>query len=337
MRLSTSILLIHLRMKKTLNIIAWLSFFQKQKDVFERGRVVALVLLLFISSCKKEESPENPYDGVNYNTGGNNDSIPDPASITGLHKNIFFPRCANPGCHDGTFEPDFRTVQSSYSTLLYMGVTKKTLDSINFFNYRVIPNEEANSFLIERLTTSTSDYMPSNGVRLSSTDIGNVRKWIQNGCPDVDGNLPVKPNLPPNIIGFIATDTLYNRLDTARQNGVEYLPFFAPANQNMYVVLVALDTADGTTATDPANFTEHKIKWSLDPNNFAGAPSINAFWMSPIPFPYWQVIVNTGQWSVGTTVYFRVYMNDGFQSSPAELPKNQSADFYKTYFAFIIQ
>jgi hypothetical protein len=84
-----------------------------------------------------------------------------------------------PGCHDGTFEPDFRTVQSSFSTLIYMGVNKKTLDSVNFFNYRVIPNNEATSFLIERLTTSTSDYMPSNGVRLGSADMGNIRKWIQ--------------------------------------------------------------------------------------------------------------------------------------------------------------
>ena len=130
---------------------------------------------------------------------------------------------------------------------------------------------------------------------------------------------------------------MYNRLDTSRQNGIGYLPFYAPANKSMYLVLVALDTADGTTATDPINFTEHKIKWSLDPNNFVGAQTINAFWNTPIPFPYWQAIINTSQWSVGTTVYFRVYMNDGFQALPSELPRNQSPDYYKTYFAFIVQ
>lgn len=324
-------------MKKLFNLFLSSCSLQKQYFVFENGWKLVFLLLIIISSCKKEETPENPYDSVNYNNGGNQDSIPDPASITGLHKNIFFPKCANPGCHDGTFEPDFRTVQSSFSTLIYMGVNKKTLDSINFFNYRVIPNNEATSFLIERLTTSTSDYMPSNGVRLGSTDMGNIRKWIQDGCPDVDGVLPQKPNLPPNIIGFIATDSLLNRLDTVRQNGIGYFPFYAPANIDMYIVLVALDTADGTTATDPINFTEHKIKWSLDPNNFVGAQSINATWFTPLQYQYWQAIINTSQWSVGTTVYFRVYMNDGFQALPSELPRNQSPDFYKTYFAFIVQ
>ena len=324
-------------MKKTLDLFTSAFKFRKQHFVFGMVGSMAFLSVIMISSCTKEETPDNPYDNVNYNNGGNQDSVPDPASITGLHKNIFFPKCANPGCHDGTFEPDFRTVQSSFSTLIYMGVNKKTLDSVNFFNYRVIPNNEATSFLIERLTTSTSDYMPSNGVRLGSTDMVNIRKWIQDGCPDVDGVLPLKPNLPPNIVGFIATDSLYNRLDTSRQNGIGYLPFYAPANKSMYLVLVALDTADGTTATDPINFTEHKIKWSLDPNNFAGAQTINAFWNTPIPFPYWQAIVNTGQWSVGTTVYFRVYMNDGFHALPSELPRNQSPDYYKTYFAFIVQ
>ena len=182
-------------MKKIFDLFKSAFKFRKQYFVFGMVGWMVFLFVLMISSCKKEETPDNPYDNVNYNNGGNQDSVPDPASITGLHKNIFFPKCANPGCHDGTFEPDFRTVQSSFSTLIYMGVNKKTLDSVNFFNYRVIPNNEATSFLIERLTTSTSDYMPSNGVRLGSTDMGNIRKWIQDGCPDVDGVLPLKPNL----------------------------------------------------------------------------------------------------------------------------------------------
>jgi hypothetical protein len=28
--------------------------------------------------------------------------------------------CANSGCHDGTFEPDFRTLEGSYNTLLFI-------------------------------------------------------------------------------------------------------------------------------------------------------------------------------------------------------------------------
>jgi len=302
------------------------------------GCLFILCFFVFeISSCKKEEVPANPYDGINYNGGTSPDSIPDPASITGLHKNIFFPRCANPGCHDGTFEPDFRTVQSSFSTLVYMGVNKTTLDSNSFFNYRAFPGDVSNSFIMERLTTSTSDYMPSNGQRLDNAEIANVQKWIQDGCPDLNGNLPQKPNLPPNIIGFIAADVNFVRLDTNRLNGISYNPFIVPANTTMYIPLVALDTADGTFATDPIDFTVHEIRWSLDKNNFSAANTINANWSSPFPFPYWQITVNTSQWAVGTIVYFRVYMNDGFQLNPSEFPKTISLDFYKTYFAFIIQ
>ena len=133
-------------MKKILDLLSAAFSFRKQYFVLGSEWMMVFLSVILISSCKKEETPDNPYDSVNYNNGGNEDSIPDPSSITGLHKNIFFPKCANPGCHDGTFEPDFRTVQSSFSTLIYMGVNKKTLDSVNFFNYRVIPNNESASF-----------------------------------------------------------------------------------------------------------------------------------------------------------------------------------------------
>ena len=91
---------------------------------------IAFVLLITATffSCKKEDqAPANPYDSVDYSTNTNADPNPDPNSIQGLYKNIFQPRCANPGCHDGTFEPDYRTVQSTYTTLVYKTPIKNTL------------------------------------------------------------------------------------------------------------------------------------------------------------------------------------------------------------------
>jgi hypothetical protein len=296
-----------------------------------------LLLMGWMSACKKEETPVNPYDAVDYSSGNENDTVPDPASITGLHKNIFFPKCANPGCHDGTFEPDFRTVQSTYSTLVFMGVNKTTLDSISFFNYRVLPGDLNNSFLMERLLTTTSDYMPSNGVRLPNTDIDNIREWLLDSCPDINGNLPQKPNLPPNIIGFIATDQSFVRLDTIRVGGIPFNSFIVPANSIFYLPIVALDTADGVAATDPANFTLSQVRLSTNKDDFSSALTMNATWFSPIPFAVWQCTVNTAVWTAGTTVYFRIYVNDGFQSSPAEFPKSSSLDYFKTYYSFIIQ
>src|SRR6188768_2497641 len=95
--------------------------------------------LLFIFSCEKEKEPGNPYDDVNYDTDTTTNPTVDPNSIVGLHQNIFFPRCAKSGCHDGTFEPDYRTVMSTYSTLVYSPVVKPTVDSISFFKLRVKP------------------------------------------------------------------------------------------------------------------------------------------------------------------------------------------------------
>ena len=77
--------------------------------------MLVAVIILLVSSCKKDDAPENPYDNIDYSNNSGNDTVLDPASIAGLHKNIFVKRCANPGCHDGTFEPDFRTVQSASS------------------------------------------------------------------------------------------------------------------------------------------------------------------------------------------------------------------------------
>ena len=73
--------------------------------------VFAVLLTSTFFACKKDEVPENPYDKVDYSTNTNPDPNPDPNSIQGLYKNIFQPKCANPGCHDGTFEPDFRSIE----------------------------------------------------------------------------------------------------------------------------------------------------------------------------------------------------------------------------------
>ncbi len=88
-----------------------------------------LIALICVNSCKKDEEPEptppaNPYDNVDYGTNTNPATPPDPNSFVGIHNNILKTRCAMPGCHDGNFEPDFRTVQSAYSTLVWHKIKK---------------------------------------------------------------------------------------------------------------------------------------------------------------------------------------------------------------------
>ena len=84
------------------------------------------IVFAFLLSCHKDTV--NPYDDPSLNPPNNTDSVyfDDPTSFAALQNNIFSPYCAdNPGWHDGTFEPDFRTIESSYSTLVYQPVIKE--------------------------------------------------------------------------------------------------------------------------------------------------------------------------------------------------------------------
>ena len=287
--------------------------------------------IIFINGCQKDPPvPTNPYSSVDYSTHTTPPSSVDSTSITGLHKNIFSVKCATLGCHDGHFEPDYRTVQSTYSTLIYQPVNKVTVNHHDTFTYRVIPYDTAKSFLHERLTTTTSDYMPSNGTnggRLKEYEIQNINKWIMNGCPDVLGNLPAFPDLPPTITGFIATNSVYQRLDTNRVGGVYTNPFIVHADS---VVLLFAIVADDSTPVQNLPFNQFKFSYNKD--DFSSATSMNATYI----LGYWFVMFNTNQFTAGSTVYFRYYVNDGHHSTNTELPMDSSPIYYKTYAAFYI-
>jgi hypothetical protein len=290
-----------------------------------------------IYSCTKEDPPANPYDSAQYVDDVVTDTV-DPNSIVGLHKNIFSVRCANPGCHDGTFEPDYRTVESTFATLVYQPVNLDSIEgSTHRYMMRVIPHDVNNSWLIERLTTTSSDYMPSNGGRLSQALIDNVKNWINAGCPDKNGVVPTKPNLQPNVVGYISLDGILptsNRLDTTRVGGIPFNAFIAPAGINMTLAFVAKDTADGADATPDSLFTVKQIQFSLDKNDFSQATTINA---SLYLFGAWIAFVPTSTWPVGTTVYFRIAVNDGHHPTNSVFPRNESIDYYKTYYSFYVQ
>lgn len=297
---------------------------------------IAWFLATSTLSCKKDEVPTNPYSTVDYSTNSHTEPNPDPNSIQGLYKNIFHPRCANPGCHDGTFEPDFRTIESSFSTLVYQSVNKVTLDSVKLFTQRAIPFNTGYSWIIERLTTSTTEYMPSNSVRLLQSDIDHIRNWINAGCPDQNGVLPIKPNLQPNIVGYIAMDSINTRLDTNRISDIWLNPFIINEGQSITFVFASTDSADGIDATDPSLYTSKKIKLSVNKNDFSTAVSVNAsLYISA--YQAWLIYVPTSSWPAGTTVYFRFYVNDGDHGNDAEFPRNESIDYYKTMYSFYVQ
>lgn len=292
--------------------------------------LLAVVLVIF--SCEKE--PDNPYETVNYDTDTTTSPVADPTTIVGLHRNIFFPRCAKSGCHDGTFEPDYRTVMSTYSTLVYQPVIKDHCgdDTSQYFKMRVIPYNADSSFLIERLTTSTSDYMPSNGNKLSTTEINYIRTWISNGARDENGNVPTPPNLPPvvNAVFAVSQTPPYAQFDTNRVDDVPYNSWVFPADSNAYIVFTATDDS-----TQVPNYTVNQLKLSYDKDDFSNAITVNAVYNAIAHL--WLVPVSANNFTPNTPVYYRYYVSDGDHATPTEFPRNDYAFYYKYYCSFIVQ
>jgi len=150
---------------------------------------VLSALLVFAIACKKEGSAiDNPYGKpikINRDTTTSRDSSADATSIQGLHRDLFAPTCANSGCHDGTFEPDFRTVESSFASLVNVKPIKN--DQAGTFNARVLPGNADASILIYRMTVDlggNSGIMPlalepgSNYPAVKDKLLDNLKQWI---------------------------------------------------------------------------------------------------------------------------------------------------------------
>lgn len=283
-----------------------------------------LTLMVILSSCEKEEKPfpDDPSDD-----SGAVAPEPDPNSIVGLHKNIFSPRCAVPSCHGGTFEPDFRTVESSYFTLVYQPVVKNTINEK--YTYRVVPRDTNNSWLYHRVTKHDSliPRMPIYLEALSNDDILHIKTWILNGAPDARGVLPTLANLPPKVEGYYAYNSSFVRIDNLRASWSESFP--APSGQQINF-WVFVDDAE----TEDKKLLLNQMKFSLDPNDFSNAATATATWVNgPICWG-WVVGIHTGQFPAGSKVYMRYYIKDPISNQIVEMPRNTSYSYYKTNFSF---
>lgn len=318
---------------------------------------LGVITLLIAFSCKKEvvriepdSNVDNPYDDIDY--GNNPDQIPiDSASYLGLHKFIFEPKCAVPACHDGAFEPDFRTIQGSYNQLVFHNVIKN--NQTNSFTYRVVPGDTAMSWLHERVTTNnqTLGRMPLYDNALSSQELKNLETWILNGAKDIFGNTPSIPDFQPTTGGFLAflNDTSGIRLDTARANIIA--PMQLPQNSTVQLWFLLYDTDASGNFIPGAFLTHNKIKISNNLYNFSGSaeqPLVVRAPTSPMMLPvafnpninapyYHSYTLNTANFNVGETYYMRIYVKDANHTNITELPENGSQIYLLTYFSFIVQ
>ncbi len=303
------------------------------------------ILILCVIACDEDVNPFNdpsllpPEDTIN-------SVVLDPESFIGLHTMIFNPTCANSGCHDGTFEPDFRTIESSYNTLVYQPVIKN--DANNTFNFRVSPGNSLMSVLYARLTYDidgqsgimplSAEYHPEYYWYDNENEyIQNIKNWIDNGAPDMFGNMPSISSLPPQCLGVIAfADGSLIPLDRASiESSLE-----VPVNTtNLKIYFTFSDDQ-----TQPQNLSYLKFKISENMFDFINEPEYNLNLVTPtsgedylgntVQF-YHMINISLSGFSVGQVRFFRVYLNDGNQPMPIEIPNNGSLEEIITHFSFI--
>lgn len=302
-----------------------------------------LIILALAAGCTTDA--DNPFD--------NPDNLPpedttafgdiDPKSFVGLHQNIFKPTCANSGCHDGTFEPDFRTIESSYNTLVYHSVIKN--DQNNSYQYRVKPGSISESIMWLRLTEDIdgiSGIMPldafydpeSEWNRNKDEHLSNINDWIMDGALDMFGNPPNQNNQQPGIAGIYA-EADGQPCDVAQRvdipNGTQQVTVWFALNdketpaqnlQNASVKMSGLiDVDDDTLATE-------------FPLQVLSAPETHpSFLNEPAEF-YHSFNFSTSAYPPDSTYYMRVFVKDPMQADTTQIPQDGSQFYIKQLFSW---
>jgi len=311
---------------------------------------IMMATVLFIGCDKETVIPPNPYDDIVYPTPPTPVDTLDPSSMVAIHRDILRPKCSVPGCHDGNFEPDFRTVQSSSSTLVYARLIKNNADST--FAYRVIPYDTTNSVLHERITNccfvNQNDRMPQDniGVPLESAYIKRIENWIMSGARNMFGEVAQYPNQAPQIGFYVAVDTFQISTVIAAANagfplvdvgnridGIYYNPFILQSNRNFAILI---DVQDDSTAV--GNLQLNKLRFSYDSDDFSpsapGYQERTAQFISLPGFQIWYVQLNTSLFNPNNVVYMRYYVSDG--ESTTEMPRDEMVIQYKTFWSFYV-
>jgi hypothetical protein len=299
-----------------------------------------LLIVLSAQACTKESNrPDNPFDNSNHQQPKDSSTAPDPNSIQGIHANILKPTCANSGCHDGTFEPDFRTVSSSYNTLLYRKPIKN--DSAGTFSARVLPGNADMSMLWYRLTVDlggNSGIMPlvvdpdSKWPSKKAEYLNHIRTWINNGAKDPFGNPPTLPDQPPQVLGMTA---LVNGVEASRPG--RYEPIQIPSGSNTEIWICFADDKSTQDALSNAN-----VNFSLDPGNYLPAnaqPLIKAAPGKVFKSVYGQnetylyrFLLNTNAWNQGDVIWLQLSISDGVNGNSL-IPNNDALFYLKKYLA----
>ncbi len=308
----------------------------------QRTAIIIALLFLAFAACKKEE---NPFDQLEHSSPNPpSEALPED-NFAWLHQRVFRPVCANSGCHDGTFEPEFRSIGSAYNSLVYAPVIAN--DPGNNFTYRVLPGNVQMSFLHERLTTfvpNTSGMMPleTDGPDWPQNDalyISAIMSWIQNGAPNMFGQPPSLGNLEPQVTGFLVlpSGNTSNPYPRGEDEGVQ--PIEVPAAS----VDLWFSFTDDSTAPDALGY--NKVKLATSVLGFATVPELPMTTGSSLSGPDFgnsnstfthRATMDLSGYASGTQLFVRVYVQDTDHDSTTEVPNDGTGSPMVDYFTLKI-
>ena len=320
------------------------------------------IIVLIIYACSETSSevtieptpPENPFDGIDYGEGTMPGMMPDSNTFLGLHTYIFSSSCNQPACHDGTFEPDFRTVQSAYNSLVLHPINKNydlAIDGRDPLPARVVPGDPDQSMMWHRLTMHNPpnfELMPSSGLALSPGKIALIEDWILNGAKDIYGNEPMPTSHQPFSFGVLAYLNNF-RIDTIRP-GSPFNPFQTLDNQEIELWFGYLDYDLDGNFQFGNTLTHNKVQFSTNPFDFSNAVELDLEVMAtprlvnsifsqfdPNEFPYYQRVIfnpNDLGFSSGDLVFMRSFIKDSDHDEVTENPQDDTQVALQLYFGF---
>lgn len=135
-----------------------------------------------------------------------------------IYDRILSVSCGLGGCHDGSFEPNYTSINAAYYTMVWHPLKKNNKNET--FQFRVVPFDVAKSVFYERVTNccfvDKNDRMPfADKKGLDDSQLRLIKKWINEGAKDMFGNIPEKICILPSItnIRIIAKDVNGKKID----------------------------------------------------------------------------------------------------------------------------
>ncbi len=305
----------------------------------ERKIFTILIIFIVFLSCQKEETI-NPFDTIidNQDTVKLNIVNADPNSIAGIYQNILKPTCANIGCHDGSFEPDYRTIESSFNTLVFQVPIK---DNGNY-DFRVEPFKPESSVIMARLQNIIGPQMPftlepdSDWPDKKDEYIGNIRTWITNGARDMAGNIRQEIYPSPILLGAGAIVT-NNWMP--REGGTGAIQIQRSSN------LIDFYFSFHHDFLDAEDLGYNKISFSPTPSDFDSTAMLTLEIITT-PFVqrgfYGEDVIYTHRVSINPNTdlnpnedlwYFRVFVQDDV-NPVTEIPTDNGIYYIKNYMSF---